>query len=140
MSADDLLRTGPIIKIEISDPSDRSKAAVINGLIDTGAAFTAINPKLAQSCGLIQRGQKKIHVPGDIHPDDAKVYPEFAAAIRFPGSDLPGLRVHGVVGCSIFETHFSCLIGRDILKYWEVTYSGSLGQFSIRDSQNHRLA
>ena len=139
LTADDLLRNGPIIKIEIGDPSGGLRTAIINGLIDTGAAFTAINPRLAESCGLIQRGQKKIHVPGNTGPEDAKVYPEFAASIRFPNSDLRDFRVHGVIACPIFETQFSCLIGSDILKYWELTYSGALGQFSIKDSRSQTL-
>ena len=136
LTADDLLRNGPILKVEIGNPSDPSRVARVNALIDTGAAFTAINPILASNCGLIQRGQKKIHVPGNTAPEDAKAYPEFAAALRFPGSDLLGFRVHGIIACPIFETQFSCLVGRDILKYWELTYSGTLGQFSIKDSRN----
>jgi hypothetical protein len=136
LTADDLLRNGPILKIEIGNPSDPSRVARVNALVDTGAAFTAINPRLAHNCGLIQRGQKKIHVPGNTRPEDAKAYPEFAASLRFPGSDLLSFRVHGIIACPIFETQFSCLIGRDILKYWELTYSGALGQFSIRDSRN----
>jgi len=136
LTADDLLRNGPILKIEIGNPSDPSRVARVNALVDTGAAFTAINPRLAHNCGLIQRGQKKIHVPGNTGPEDAKAYPEFAASLRFPGSDLLSFRVHGIIACPIFETQFSCLIGRDILKYWELTYSGALGQFSIKDSRN----
>lgn len=38
-------------------------SATVNALIDTGAAFTAINPRLAQSCQLIQRGQKEFTFP-----------------------------------------------------------------------------
>ena len=127
LTAEDLLRNGPIVKIEIGNPSDPSRVARVNALVDTGAAFTAMNPRLAQNCRLIQRGQKKIHVPGNTGPDDAKAYPEFAASLRFPDSDLLSFRVHGII---------ACLIGRDILKYWELTYSGVLGQFSIKDSRN----
>jgi hypothetical protein len=50
LTADDLLRNGPVIQIEISNPVDSLKKATVNGLIDTGAAFSAINPQLAQSC------------------------------------------------------------------------------------------
>ena len=132
----DLLRTGPIVRVAIGNPSDPSKSATVHALIDTGAAFSAINPRLAQSCQLIQRGRKRIHVLGNTGVEDAKDYPEFAASMRFPGSDLSGFRVRGIVACPIFETRFSCLIGRDILQAWEVTYSGALGQFSIRDSQD----
>jgi len=135
MTTEELLRTGPIIQVEIGNPSDPSKAAIVNALIDTGAAFTAINPRLAQSCNLIQRSQKKIHVLGDLGHEDAKAYPEFSASLRFPQDDLKPFRVHGIVACPIFERKFACLLGRDILKYWEFTYSGQQGQFSIKDSR-----
>jgi hypothetical protein len=134
MTSDDLLRTGPIIKLEIGNPSDHARTATVNALIDTGAAFTAINPQLAQNCRLIQRSQKRIHVLGDLGQEDAKEYPEFSASIRFPEADLHPFRVVGIVACPIFERKFSCLLGRDILKYWEFTYSGQLGQFSIRET------
>lgn len=136
LTADDLLRNGPIVKIRIGNPSDPAKTATVTALVDTGAAFTAINPQLAQSCQLIQRGQKKIRVLGNTKLQDAREYPEFAASISFPESDVLDFRAHGVVACQIFETQFSCLIGRDLLKYWELTYSGTLGQFSIRDPRN----
>jgi len=136
MTADFLLRNGPIVQIQIGNPSDPSNTANVRALVDTGAAFTAINPQLALSCRLIQTGQKKVSVPGNTRVEDAKEYPEFAASIAFPGCDLRGFRVHGVVACPVFEQQFSCLIGRDILKYWQLIYSGSLGQFSIEDSRN----
>ena len=135
MTADDLQQSGPLVKVEIGNPSDPSKTAIVAALIDTGAAFSAINPQLAQSCRLIQRSRKKIHVLGNTGPEDAKEYPEFAASLTFPETDLRGFKVHGIVACPIFEKKFSCLIGRDLLRFWEVTYSGSLGQFSIKDSR-----
>jgi hypothetical protein len=76
LAADDLLRNGPIVKIRIGNPSDPSKTAMVAALVDTGAAFTAINPQLAQSCQLIQRGQKKIRVLGNTKLQDAKEYPD----------------------------------------------------------------
>ncbi len=135
-NAEDLLRFGPIIKVVIGNPSDVSKSSTVNALIDTGAAITAINPRLAQSCGLIQRSRKRIHVPGDVGRTDAKEYPEFSASLHFAEADLAGFRVLGIVACPIFESRFSCLLGRDILKFWELTYSGPSGQFSISDSRN----
>jgi hypothetical protein len=135
-TADDLLRFGPIIRIVIANPSNPSKTATVNALIDTGAAFTAINPRLRQNCELIQRGQKRIHVPGDIGQEDAKPCPEFAASVRFPETELSTFRVLGIIACPIFESRFSCLLGRDILRFWEFTYNGPSGQFSITDSRN----
>jgi len=76
---------------------------------------------------------KRVRVPGNTKLEDMKDYPEFAASIGFPDGELRGLRVHGVVACPVFEREFSCLIGRDILKRWEFTYNGALGQFQIVD-------
>ncbi|HZU33620.1 MAG TPA: hypothetical protein VFB79_21075 [Candidatus Angelobacter sp.] len=136
LPAEKLLQNGPIIKVQIGNPSDPLVQAItVNALLDTGAAFSAINPQIAHSCRLIQRSQKKVHVPGNTKAEDAKVYPEFAATLGFPESDLDRIRVHGVIACPIFETQFSCLIGRDILRYWEFIYNGVLGQFSIKDSR-----
>ncbi len=135
-TADDLLRFGPMIKVLIGDPSNPSKTAAVNALVDTGAAFTAINPRLAQTCELIQRGQKRIHVLGDTGQNDAKQYPEFAASVRFPETELAPFRVLGIVACPIFESRFSCLLGRDILRFWEFTYSGPSGQFGVKDTRN----
>jgi hypothetical protein len=133
VTADDLLRRGPTIRIQIGNPADPFKSAIVNALVDTGAAFTAINPRLSQSVQLIQRGMKRVRVPGNTKLEDTKDYPEFAASIGFPDGELRGLRVHGVVACPVFEREFSCLIGRDILKRWEFTYNGALGQFQIVD-------
>ena len=106
LTAEDLLRNGPILKIEIGNPSDPLRVARVNALVDTGAAFTAMNPRLAQNCGLIQRGQKKIHVPGNTGPDDARAYPELAAFLRFPDSDLLGFRVHGIIHVQFLKHSF----------------------------------
>src|SRR5438552_14673132 len=129
VGTEDLLRSGPIIKITIGNPSYPTKTATVNGLIDTGAAITLLNPRLAKTCQLIQRGLKRIRVAGNRD----QPYPEFAASIHFPEEDLAAFRVHGVVACQMFEQTISCLIGRDILRYWEVTYNGRAGQFQIKD-------
>jgi len=82
-TAADLLQSGPVIKVRIGNPSDPSRTAIVRALIDTGAAFTAINPQLSQSLHLIQRGRKKIRVPGNMKLEDVKEYPEFRGIHRF---------------------------------------------------------
>jgi len=124
----ELLNNGPIIKVAIGKPSDYANPTTVRALIDTGAAFTIVNPALAGSCQLLQRGKTLVHAVG--HRD---YYLEYAASIQFPDSDLRSLRVHPVVACPIFHREMSCLIGRGILQYWELRYNGLPGQFSIQD-------
>ena len=124
----ELLNNGPLIKVAIGKPSDYTNTTIVRALIDTGAAFTIVNPALAETCKLPPRGETLVHAVG--HRD---YYQEYAASIQFPGSDLGSLRVQRVVACPIFHREMSCLIGRDILQHWELRYNGVLGQFSIQD-------
>jgi hypothetical protein len=59
-------------------------------------------------------------------------YPEHAAAISFPGTELPGFDVIRVVACPIIRRKFACLIGRDILQKFQLLYDGRTGDVEIR--------
>jgi predicted aspartyl protease len=101
----------------------------VRALIDTGASLTIINPQIAATCKLKQTGHQKINAVGG----EAGEYPEYAAAISFPGSELPSLDTTRVVACPIIrQPFFSCLIGRDILQKWLLTYNGRSGEVEIR--------
>jgi predicted aspartyl protease len=101
----------------------------VHALIDTGASLTVINPQIATTCKLLQTDWCRITTVGSL----AGSYPAYAAAISFPGTDLPGFDVIRVVACPIIEQrHFSCLIGRDILQKWLLTYDGPNGQLEIK--------
>jgi predicted aspartyl protease len=101
----------------------------VRALIDTGASLTIINPQIAATCKLKQTGHQKINAVGG----EAGEYPEYAAAIRFPESELPGLGTARVVACPIIrQPFFSCLIGRDILQKWLLIYNGRSGEVEIR--------
>jgi predicted aspartyl protease len=136
---DELQDDGPFIKISISNPSlEREEGRVvgfefpnpleINALIDTGASVTIINPQVAATCRFRQTGFAHI-----VAADNEGKYPEHAAAIRFPGTDLKGVDPIRVVAVRLVRRPFSCLIGRDILRKWLVTYDGLSGQVVIRD-------
>lgn len=120
-----LFQQGPHIEILISATRlevDEGRAVglefpdvAVRALIDTGASLTIINPQIAASCKLRQTGHQKINAVGG----EAGEHPEFAAAISFPGSELPGLDTIRVVACPIIrQPFFSCLIGRDIMRKW----------------------
>jgi len=100
----------------------------VRALIDTGASLTIINPQIAVTCKLKQTGHQKINAVGGA----AGEFPEYAAAISFPESELPSLDTARVVACPIIkQPFFSCLIGRDILRKWVVKYDGRSGEIEI---------
>jgi predicted aspartyl protease len=101
----------------------------VRALIDTGASITVINPEIATTCKLKQTGYQKVSTVGGA----AGEYPEYAAAISFPESEIPRLETVRVVACPIIrQPFFSCLIGRDILQRWIVIYNGRTGELEIR--------
>src|SRR3989475_11215219 len=101
----------------------------VRALIDTGASLTIINPEIATTCKLKQTGHQTINAVGGA----AGEYPEYAAAISFPGSEIPSLDTTRVVACPIIrQPFFSCLIGRDILQKWLLIYNRRTGEIEIR--------
>lgn len=133
-----LLLEGPHIQVLISTTRpelDEGRAIglefrelPIHALIDTGAALTVINPQIATTCKLLQTDWNQVTAVGGL----AGRYPAYAAAMAFPGTDLPDFDVIRVVACPIIEQpFFSCLIGRDILRKWRLTYDGPTGDFEI---------
>ena len=134
-----LLLEGPHIEISISTTRlefDEGRSIGleyrdlrVHALIDTGASLTVINPQIASTCKLLQTDWNRITTVGGM----AGRYPAYAAAISFPESDLPGFDVIRVVACPIIEQrYFSCLIGRDILRRWLMTYDGPNGEVEIQ--------
>ncbi len=126
-----LLQQGPHIDILISTtgPELEEGRAIglefpelnVRALIDTGAALTIVSPQIADTCKLSQTDWNKINSVGG----ESGEYPAHAAAISFPGTELPGFDVIRVVACPIIkQPFFSCLIGRDILRKWLFTYDG----------------
>jgi hypothetical protein len=133
-----LWQQGPHIEIVISKAVPELRKLRTTGLdlpelpvravIDTGASLTLINPEIAATCKLTRVGQVTINAVGG----EAGEFPEYAAAISFPGSQLPSLGTTRVVACPIIrQPFFSCLIGRDILRKWLFTYDGRNGEVEI---------
>ena len=134
----ELLAEGPHIEILISTTRlelEEGRAIglefrelTVHALIDTGASLTVINPQVASTCKLLQTDWNKITTVGGM----AGLYPAYAAAMSFPGTDLSPIDVIRVVACPIIEQRFfSCLIGRDILQKWCLTYDGPRSEFEI---------
>ena len=133
----DLQQEGPFIHIAISNPElelnefralgfEYPEPLPLKALIDTGASVTIINPEVAQTQKLRQTGYAQLVAAGS-----SGRYPEHAAAIYFLGTKLKGFDPIRVVACSIVRQPVSCLIGRDVLRKWHLTYDGRSGRVAI---------
>lgn len=134
-----LQQSGPIIQVIIEHPKleqEEAKAVglefprvrAVNGLIDTGSYFTIVNPALAETYKLRYTAPALVRTAGHMG-----WYREYAAAISFPDQHLQGFDIFRVVACPLASAEMSCLIGRDVLRHWELTYNGNSGQVSIED-------
>jgi hypothetical protein len=135
----DLRRSGPKIRVTITHPRSVLAAAKQAGvdlkdsftataLIDTGASRTVINPQLAATCGLRQTGVARISSAGHITER-----PEYAGAIHFPDQELKGFDPLSLVACPLPEQNVACLLGRDVLERWNLTYDGRSGFVEIEE-------
>lgn len=105
------------------------KALCVMALIDTGASATIINPQVAVTCGLLQTDSVRISSVGQILQ-----VPVYAGAISFPDSDLKNIDPARLIACPLpAQQHFSCILGRDVLERWKVTYNGRQGSTVIED-------
>jgi len=88
-------------------------------LIDTGSPFTIINKVLAKTCNLILTDPAfPIRtMNGDC---DCEVY---CGSMSFPGSGLPPIPAMRILAREFYrESSYACLIGRDVLKHWRITF------------------
>jgi predicted aspartyl protease len=138
-SRTELRRTGPKITVTIGHPQatlalaeqsnlELKKPFTVTALIDTGASRTVISPVLAATCGLRQTGEARISSAGHI-----MARPEFAGAIHFPGQELKGFDPMSLVACPLPEQDVACLLGRDVLERWNLTYDGRSGFVEVEE-------
>jgi hypothetical protein len=59
--------------------------------------------------------------------------PEFAGAIHFPGQELKGFDPMSLVACPLPEQDVACLLGRDVLERWNLTYDGRSGFVEVEE-------
>lgn len=128
-----LLQMGALIQVAITHPAaitERMKQegkkvplVTVNALIDTGASGSVITPKVAESLSLIHTGYQSVS-----SVQDEQQRPVYYGLILFPwgaGKEIP------LVSCPL--KRFDCLIGRDILMHWHVSYNGPDGSIVICD-------
>jgi hypothetical protein len=100
-------------------------------LIDTGSPFTIVNTILARSCNLMLTNPcTRIKAMGG----DC-VCEEYCGSISFPGTGLPAIPATQILATDLASrvgaTHYAGLIGRNILKYWDVRFDGPSRRVTI---------
>jgi predicted aspartyl protease len=124
---------GPFIQVTITHPriiqeefkrlGRKIPSISVRALIDTGASGTVVSPKVSDDLGLIHTGFQTV-----TSVQDEQQRPVYYAFIIFPwgsGKEIP------IVSCPL--RRFDCLIGRDILMHWHVSYNGPDGSIVICD-------
>jgi hypothetical protein len=131
---------GPCIEVTVTNSRDVIEAGRAIGLeypapikmkalLDSGASVTVISKTFAKYCKLMQTGETEIRALGGLHKCG-----EHAAAISFPGTSLRSIDPIRIVSADfIKEPYYACLIGRDILRGWKVTFDGRSNRVTITD-------
>lgn len=99
-------------------------------MIDTGAAYSLVDPKIAKTLKLQPRDVPRVIFAGEEHRRE-----EYVINIEFPGNKdhlKPFLDVR-VVNRPI-EPGVGCLLGRNVLARWEIMYNGRTGEVRIREA------
>lgn len=135
----DLEKFGPRFEIEVGPPIIRKELHApisshpgtqrfyrMPALIDTGAGRTVLTPEAIQKVGLLLVDYTTLSRAGGIDKVGAHV-----ASIQFPRYKLATIEVIQVLCCELPGELFQCLIGRDILSRWLLTYNGKTGEWSI---------
>jgi hypothetical protein len=95
-------------------------------LIDTGASITAVEETILQGLGLTATSAIQVAVPGG-----RASRPLYACDITLPGTPIPTLLFNSVVGTELATLGFSALIGRDVLRHFQLVYNGAEGFWTL---------
>ena len=124
MNSRDVIEAGRAIGLDYPGPRP------MRALLDTGASVTVISRVFANYCKLFQTSEgSEITAIGATHR-----CAEHAGAISFPGTSLrPIDQIRIVAAVFAKERHYACLIGRDILRNWNITFEGRSKRVTIID-------
>jgi predicted aspartyl protease len=124
MNSPDVIERGRAIGLEYPEPRE------LRALLDTGASVTVISKKFASYCRLLPTSESsEITALGG-----TVLCGEHAGAISFPGTNLRSFDLMRIVSADfVKERNYACLIGRDILQYWRITFDGPAKRISITD-------
>jgi hypothetical protein len=119
----DDIEYGMSIGLEYPEPP------VPTALIDTGSPFTIISKVLARNSNLsLTNPAFPIRtMNGDCECE------EYCGSISFPGSGLPRIAAARILARDFYkESSYSCLIGRDVLKRWDIRFDGQSRMVTIK--------
>jgi Retroviral aspartyl protease len=130
---------GPCVKVIVMNTCETIEAGreigfeypapkAITALIDTGSPFTIISRTFANNWKLVQTGARSPirTMGGDCLCD------EYSGSISFPDSNLPEIGIVRLRAVDFNrEPFYSCLIGRDILKNWDIRFDGRSKRVTI---------
>lgn len=109
-------------------PSLASRFTETAALIDTGAQRTVISPEALRRAGLSKINEADVRGVGGIVR--AGVY---VASLQFPRCGLRTIEVIEVSCCELPHILYNCLLGRDVLSRWKLTYDGPAGTWFVED-------
>jgi gag-polyprotein putative aspartyl protease len=137
----DLTDPGPCIDVTVMNSRDviEERSAVgleipaprtMKALLDTGASVTVISKVFANYCKLFQTSAGvEITAIGATHSCG-----EHAGSISFPGTNLRTFDPIRIVSADFAkERSYACLLGRDILRNWTITFDGRSRRVTITD-------
>ena len=123
---------GPLIQVTVMPPDEEIEAGRLIGLdypeplcmkalIDTGSPFTIINRIIAKNFNLRQTNPSvPLRTLGGRCTGE-----EYCCSMSFPGSGIPKIDVMGIVAADLNrEKYYSCLIGRDVIRNWKISFDG----------------
>lgn len=129
-----LARSGPALLVEIRPPKAAREIVEETqptppvektaALIDTGAGCTSIDSGVARRLGLIARDKITVHTAGGVVHQML-----YDAALSIPA--LGFSRELPVLGAALSSQPHHVLIGRDILSFGTLVYSGWRGGFEF---------
>ena|ERR1039458_8688038 len=124
MNTDDTIEAGRDIGFEYPPPQE------ITALLDTGSPVTIISKTFARHCKLFQTSDgTEIRTIGAEHRCG-----EHSGAISFSGTHLQRIETIRILSADfVREPHYACLIGRDILRNWNVRFDGRAKLVTITD-------
>lgn len=134
-------RAGPILPFVVGVSQQREQALKasglpvppkfqIQGLVDTGASATCIDPGVVRQLGLTPTGQVSIITPSTgATPHSCLTY-DICLILLGPSLSL-GLGVLPVSEAQLAHQGFQALIGRDVLRRCLLVYDGNKNTFTL---------
>ncbi|MGC1363206.1 MAG: hypothetical protein WA826_18695 [Silvibacterium sp.] len=120
----DVIERGRALGLEY--PESRKMRA----LLDTGASVTVISKTFTKYCKLFQTNEgTELRVLGATYRGG-----EHAGSVSFPGTNLRTFDLIRIISADFEkEPNYACLIGRDILRIWIISFDGPSKRVTITD-------